>query len=102
MNMRFTNILAMVFAVGMFASGPLHACELNAEKVAEITGVKTTTTPDGVVRIGWPRKDVEVHVDGLLLKPFMGVGSWAAFQKTEHGGMVMGDTVVFEDEVNPA
>jgi hypothetical protein len=45
---------------------------------------------------------VEVQVDGLPLKPFAGLGSWAAFKPTAHGAMVMGDTVVFEDEVSPA
>ncbi len=61
-----------------------------------------TTTPDGVVRIGWPRSDDAVKVDGMPLKPFAGIGSWAAFTPTKHGAMVMGDTVVFQDEVTPA
>src|SRR5262249_40666586 len=43
-----------------------------------------------------------VVVDGVSLRPFAGLGSWAAFQRSEHGAMVMGDTVVFQDEVNPA
>jgi hypothetical protein len=36
------------------------------------------------------------------MRPFMGLGSWAAFQSSTDGAMVMGDTVVFEDEVNAA
>ena len=36
------------------------------------------------------------------LKPFAGLGSWAAFTPAPHGAMMMGDTVVFEDEVTPA
>jgi ketosteroid isomerase-like protein len=78
------------------------ACDLNADKVGQAIGVKATTTADGVVRVGWPRSDVKVTVDGMSLRPFAGLGSWAAFQKTEHGAMLMGDTVVFQDEVNPA
>lgn len=87
-----------------FACLPIRidACELVADKVGEIMGVKATVTPDGVVRVGWPRKDVKVQVDGLAMRPFMGLGTWAAFQKTEGGAMVMGDTVMFEDEVNSA
>jgi hypothetical protein len=38
----------------------------------------------------------------MPLKPFAGLGSWAAFTKAPHGAMVMGDTVVFQDEVTPA
>jgi hypothetical protein len=75
---------------------------LDAERIAAASGAKTTTTPDGVVRIAWPRKDVPVNVDGVSLKPFAGLGSWAAFTKAPHGAMVMGDTVVFQDEVTPA
>jgi hypothetical protein len=32
----------------------------------------------------------------------MGLGTWAAFTATKDGAMVMGDTVLFEDEVNTA
>lgn len=76
--------------------------QLDAEKIGTVAGAKATTTPDGVVRISWPRTEVAVKVDGPPLKPFAGLGSWAAFMPTEHGAMVMGDTVVFQDEVTPA
>src|SRR5260370_25848524 len=37
------------------------------------------------------------------MPPFMGLGTWAAFIQGVHTeAMVMGDTVLFEDEVNPA
>jgi hypothetical protein len=58
-------------------------------------------TEDGVVRIAWPRKEASVKVDGVALKPFAGLSSWAAFAKAPHGAIVMGDTVVFQDEVTP-
>jgi hypothetical protein len=35
------------------------------------------------------------------MPPFMGLGSWAAFTPAHGGAMMMGDTVLFEDEVNP-
>ncbi|MBI3863807.1 MAG: DUF1259 domain-containing protein [Planctomycetia bacterium] len=74
---------------------------LDAEKIAQASGAKTTSK-DGVVRIEWPRQDVAVKVDGMPLKPFAGLGSWAAFTPAAHGAMMMGDTVVFQDEVTPA
>src|SRR3954451_12048746 len=76
--------------------------KLDADKIGEASGAKATTTKDGVVRIGWPRTDVKVKVDGMELHPFAGLGSWAAFTPARHGAMVMGDTVVFQDEVSPA
>jgi hypothetical protein len=75
---------------------------LDADMIGTAAGAKAMTTLDGVVRIGWPRADVAVKVDGMPLKPFAGLGSWAAFTPAPHGAMVMGDTVVFQDEVTPA
>src|SRR5262249_60297498 len=75
---------------------------LDAEKIAKASGAKATTTKDGVVRIGWPRTEVKVKVDGMALHPVAGLGSWAAFTPAPHGAMVMGDTVAFQDEVSPA
>src|SRR5712692_5324790 len=76
--------------------------KLDADKIGTAAGTKTTITKDGVVRIGWARTDVAVKVDGMPLQPFAGLGSWAAFTPAPHGAMVMGDTVVFQDEVTPA
>jgi hypothetical protein len=75
---------------------------LDAGRIGAAAGVKAATTADGVVRVAWARTDVAVAVDGMPLKPFAGLGSWAAFTPAPHGAMVMGDTVVFQDEVAPA
>jgi hypothetical protein len=96
----------MALALGVLAAGwaafGQAGSRLDPEKIAAASGAKAATTSDGVVRIGWPRSDVPVKVDGMPLKPFAGLGSWAAFTPAPHGAMVMGDTVVFEDEVTPA
>src|SRR5262245_242193 len=58
---------------------------------------------EGVFKVSAPRDDVPVAVDGRTLAPFMGLTSWAAFQKgRKAAAMVMGDLVLFQDEVNPA
>jgi hypothetical protein len=75
---------------------------LDADAIGKAAGTSATTQADGVVRIGWSRTDVEVLVDGMPLKPQAGLGSWAAFKKSPEGAMVMGDTVVFQDEVDAA
>src|SRR5215213_7020988 len=104
-RLRSTLALALL-AAGMAAVGlglraaPEH--QLDADKIAAAAGTKATRAPDGVVRIAWARTDVPVSVDGMPLKPFAGLGSWAAFSAAPHGAMVMGDTVVFQDEVTPA
>ena len=91
----------IVAGAGWFASAKEDS-RLDADKIAAAAGTKTTVTKDGVVRIGWARTDVPVKVDGMPLQPFAGLGSWAAFTPAPHGAMVMGDTVVFQDEVTPA
>jgi hypothetical protein len=70
--------------------------------VAEATGGKPEST-DGVVKVSFPRTDVPVQVDAWKMPPFMGLTSWAAFAPGKAGveAMVMGDLVLFEDEVNP-
>ncbi len=97
-----TGLLALALLSGSpVASAPPEE-RLDAERIAAASGAKTSIAPDGVVRIAWPRADVKVSVDGVPMKPFAGLGSWAAFAKTPHGAMVMGDTVVFQDEVDAA
>jgi hypothetical protein len=76
--------------------------QLDAAKIGLAAGSKAAAAPGGAVRIAWARADVPVKVDGMPLKPFAGLGSWAAFTAAPHGAMVMGDTVVFQDEVTPA
>jgi Domain of Unknown Function (DUF1259) len=57
---------------------------------------------EGAYKVTFPRNDVKVVVDGWTMPPFMGLGTWAAFTPTKDGAMMMGDTVLFEDEVNAA
>src|SRR5258708_32256865 len=50
---------------------------------------------------GMGGKELHVTVGDVALKAGPAAGSWAAFVQTEHGGMVMGDLVLTEDEVGP-
>src|SRR5438477_10735480 len=75
---------------------------LDAKAIGQASGATPTAAPDGVVKIGRPRTDVTVTVDGMTLPPAAGLGSWAAFAPMASGAMVMGDTVVFADEVDAA
>src|SRR5262245_14609361 len=94
-------VVSLMTAAGLFVHAQEHS-KLDAEKIGKAADTKATTAPDGIVRIAWPRKVVALKVDGMPLKPFAGLGSWAAFSTAPHGAMVMGDTVVFQDEVTPA
>src|SRR5436190_3548127 len=77
---------------------------LDTAKIDEITGLKgKLSEKENVYKVTWPRSDVKVTIDGWTMPPFMGLGTWAAFtQGSNTEAMVMGDTVLFEDELNPA
>src|SRR6266513_2263875 len=79
------------------------AANLNTARIDELTGLKgKMNEKEGVYKVTFPRNDVKVVVDGWTMPPFMGLGTWAAFTLTKDGAMVMGDTVLFEDEVSAA
>ena len=90
--------------VALLATHSLSAVELgfDSAKVEAITGLKgTTNDKEGVFKVTSPRKDVPVKVESWSVPPFMGLTSWAAFKAGGKSAMVMGDLVLFEDEVNP-
>src|SRR5881392_1062963 len=79
------------------------AAELDTARIDQITGLKgKMNEKERAYKVTFPRDDVKVVVDGWTMPPFMGLGTWAAFTPTKDGAMVMGDTVLFEDEVNTA
>jgi Domain of Unknown Function (DUF1259) len=80
------------------------AADLDTARIDQITGLKGKfNEKEGVYKVTFPRNDVKIIVDGWTMPPFMGLGTWAAFTKGVHTeAMVMGDTVLFEDEVNAA
>src|SRR4029079_13010930 len=80
------------------------AAALDTAKIDNLTGLKgKMNEKEGVYKVTFPRNDVKIVVDGWTMPPFMGLGTWAAFTKGVHTeAMVMGDTVLFEDEVKPA
>jgi hypothetical protein len=108
MNARFSDISArslwmlLVIAGCALACGSAAAASLDAATIGKAAGTKATVQNDGVVKIGWSRSDVPVMVDGMRLPPAAGLGSWAAFAPMGNQAMVMGDTVVFQDEVDAA
>src|SRR5438874_2716048 len=79
------------------------AAGLDTARIDELTSLKgKMNEKEGVYKVTFPRNDVKVVVDGWTMPPFMGLGTWAAFTPAKDGAMVMGDTVLFEDEVNAA
>jgi hypothetical protein len=97
---RFFSTLMMTG--GALLATSLFAADLgfDSAKIESVTGLKGAATP-GVFKVSAPRNDVPILVDGWKMPPFMGLTSWAAFT-TGKGPelMVMGDFVLFQDEVS--
>jgi len=92
--------VSVIFAAFIYAS---VAAGLNTARIDELTGLKgKMNEKEGAYKVTFPRDDVKIVVDGWTMPPFMGLGTWASFTETKNGAMVMGDTVLFEDEVNAA
>jgi Domain of Unknown Function (DUF1259) len=94
-------ILCVTLSAGLLTTA--SGADLDTAKIDQLTGLKgKMNQAEGVYKVTFPRDDVKVSVAGWQMPPFMGLGTWAAFQGTNDKAMMMGDTVLFEDEVNPA
>ncbi len=95
-----------VIAAGALQMQDLSAAsgKLDTTKIEEIVGVKGTySEKENVFKVASPRTDVKIQVDGGSMPPFMGLTSYAAFTPMRGStALVMGDTVLLQDEVNPA
>ncbi|SRR5256886_1873150 len=97
--MKKLFILATILAATSLSA----LAALDTAKIDELTGLQgKLNQKEGVYKVTFSRDDVKIVVDGWTMPPFMGLGTWAAFTETKNGAMVMGDTVLFEDEINPA
>ena len=91
--------LFCLFAGAVYAAPP---AAFDTAKIEELTGAKgALNEKEGVFKVSVPRSDLAVTAAGVKLTPPMGLTSWAAFKKVGNHTVVMGDTVVLEDQVNP-
>jgi hypothetical protein len=97
MNTKRNLLLATVL---LLTSRLLSAQGLDISKIDDALGRSGQKAGD-VYRVGFPRTDLHVTVAGVVVKPGLALGSWAAFSGTDDHAMVMGDLVLLEKEVNP-
>ena len=69
--------------------------------VGKALGKTGAVQAGGVYRVGLPRSDLKVTLDGVAIKPALALGSWVAFRDMGDQSMVMGDLVLTHAEVNP-
>ena len=98
------SLIALALTASALATA-VHAAEpaRDTATLDTLTGLKSTyNAAENVFKVSKPRDDIKGTVDRWALPPFMGTTSWAAFTPMAEAMMMMGDTVLLEDEVNPA
>jgi hypothetical protein len=90
-----------LFASSLLSGLPAMAAETDWTKIATALGKSGAVMPGEVYRVGMPRTDLHVTLDGVELKPTLALGSWVAFEGTGSDTMVMGDLVLTESEISP-
>jgi hypothetical protein len=88
----------------LFCAITASAADLDTNLIQKATGLTgKMNAEEGVFKVSAPRTDIKVSVDKWQMPPFMGLTSWAAFKPgMKEDAMVMGDLVLFQDEVNAA
>jgi hypothetical protein len=92
---------ALALAVPLVSAQP---AAFDPAPIEQATGIKPThNAKENVYKVTKPRQGMAA-VNGWKLPPFLGTSSYAAFAPTGKAGevMVMGDTVLYEDEVTAA
>lgn len=93
--------LTLKAAMLCLALTSLPAGAADWSKVGEALGKPGVEMPGGVYRVGLPRTDLHVSLDGVQIKPTLALGSWLAFRGEGNKTMVMGDLVLTESEISP-
>jgi hypothetical protein len=94
------KIAALTFAAAISTTA-IAADPEWMKSVGEALGKTGSAMPGGIYRVGLPRSDLKVTLDGVEIKPALALGSWLAFRKSGSQGMVMGDLVLLVSEVTP-
>lgn len=97
-RLPFIALIALSVAIPAFA----QSVRLDSKKIEELTGLKgQMNEKENVFKVSFPRTDLEATVAGVKMTPALGLTGWAAFTPAGNHVMMMGDTVLSEDQVNP-
>jgi hypothetical protein len=110
--LRTIGLLATLLVVGLGSVHALSPAAIAAQRdpdadpqavdwdvVAQAVGKSGQVMPGDVYRIGMPRTDLNVTVEGVPVKAGFALGSYAAFKQMGDEAMVMGDLVLLDEEV---
>src|SRR6516162_9006957 len=95
----FGLLLGLTF-LGSPAFAQRDVQRLNTEGIARAIGKQGELTGE-MYKVSFPRSDISVKVENLVVKPALSLMAWAAFIKAGDTAVTYGDLVLIEDEVNP-
>jgi len=97
-----TVVLARPPASGQpTSSSSRNATPSDWKQVEAATRRSGQTQPSDLIRLGPPRKDLQVVLDSIEIKPALALGSWVAFERDGGAATVMGGLDLTENEVEP-
>ena len=96
-----TIVKIATFVLIVWVSAAANAADGDWTRVGEALGKVGAELPGGIYKVGLPRSDLKVTLDGVDIKPGLALGGWLAFAPMGRQSMVMGDLVLTQDEVNP-
>ncbi len=90
-------------ALMVLAMGTMHAWAqaLNTAAITEALGRTGHMMPGDVYRVGFPRTDLRITLDGVTLKPGLASGSYAVFKQYGNDAVMMGDLALLQTEIEP-
>src|SRR4051812_5892839 len=98
----FTSVVVAVVVVASAEAQQQQGGRLDTAKIEQLTGAKgKLDEKSGVFKVSVARGALQVQAGGVGMTPPMGLTSWAAFVRAGDQVMVMGDTVLLEEQVNP-
>jgi hypothetical protein len=101
-SVLLVSLAAVLVTGGAAAGAPARqVADVDWAAVQDAVGRPGTMMPGDVFRIGMPRTDLKVTVNGVPVQAGFALGSYAAFKQLDDQAMVMGDLVLLDEEVNP-
>lgn len=99
---RLAALAAVLFSTMILASAPARAARTGDwSKVDQALGRQGKDLRGGVHKVGFPRSDLKVTLDGTPIRAPLAFGSWVALMPDHSGAMLMGDLVLTETEIGP-
>ena len=79
--------IELIAAIGL--ATPTFAAEPDWSQVAQALGKSGNVQAGGVYRVGFPRTDLNVSLDGLALRAGFALGGWVAFKPSANVVVIM-------------